>query len=280
MIQQKAPLAIHIVIHPKFEKKETYQNKIYSTFNRDVEDYLDRGLNIPVYFYDNSSNEIKHEKYEKNLVVILIDDEMVCDDEFIVKDIVSHPKLTIVPVALSRNSSKKDKFFDQYNYIQAYKENNNLEDEIEYVLFELAHAVSTLLFHKKSLKIFLSHAKKDGAEIAIKFKNYLGEETKLDDFFDTNSIKNSDDWRQALKDGVEESILLVFQTDQYASREWCRREILMGKEASVPIVVVNRLKSVEKRAFPYMANIPTVTLSKKNDYQKIIFNYSMLRGFF
>lgn len=32
---------------------------------------MDRGLNIPVYFYDDSSNEIKNEKYEENLIVIL-----------------------------------------------------------------------------------------------------------------------------------------------------------------------------------------------------------------
>jgi len=267
----KAPLAIHIVTHPKFQEKELYLNRLYSTFNRNVENYLDRGLNIPLYFYDTPQPIVK-EKYEKNFVALLVDDEMVLDDAFDVSSVVEETELTIMPVAISKNSSKKGEFFSKYNYINAYKAERNIEEEVEYVLFELAHAISSSLFEKKSLKIFLSHAKKDGEEIAIEFKNYLGAKTKLDDFFDANSIKNSEDWRDALKRGVEESVLLAFQTDAYSTREWCRREILMAKESAIPMVVVNSLQALEKRAFPYMANVPTVTMQSSDDFQKVIFH--------
>ena len=269
-MQKKAPLAIHIITHPNFKEKELYLNRLYSTFNRNVEDYLDRGLNIPIYFYD-SPHSIAKEKYEKNFVALFVDDEMVLDDGFDVTSMVTDSALTLMPVAFSQSASKKGAFFSQYNYINAYKSERDIADEVEYVLFELAHAVSSLLFGKKSLKVFLSHAKKDGVDIAIEFKNYLGTQTKIDDFFDANSIKNSDDWRETLKKGVEESVLLAFQTDEYSTREWCRREILMAKEFSVPMVVVNHLSSLEKRAFPYMANVPTVTMQSKDDFQKVVF---------
>jgi hypothetical protein len=265
-MQKKAPLAIHIITHPKFKEKELYFKKLYSIFNRNVENYLDRGLNIPIYLYD-TPQPIAKEKYEKNFVALFIDDEMVLDDDFDIADMTQDSELTVIPIALSKNAYKKGQFIADYNNIQAYKNNY----EVEYILFELAHAIGTLLFGGKSLKVFLSHAKKDGVDIALEFKKYLGNNTNLDDFFDANSIKNSDDWRKALEDGVKDSVLLAFQTDEYSTREWCRREILMAKKFAVPMVVVNHLTSLEKRSFPYMANVPTVTMQSKNDFQKVVF---------
>ena len=61
--------------------------------------------------------------------------------------------------------------------------------------------------------------------------------------------------------------MLAIQTDAYASREWCRREILMAKQMQRPLVVVNALSENEDRSFPYLGNVSTLRW-KMNQIQK------------
>jgi len=262
----KAPLAIHVIMHKNFEAQEQYKESLYSTFNRNTKQYLERCLNIPIYFYTKNPVIIDKYKYEKNFVVIVIDKQMLFDRDFKLSNIIEDRELTIRTIALTQNAYKKADFFARYNFIRAYEKRDN---QLENILFELAHDIGSLLLEKKNLKLFLSHAKNDGLEIALEFKKYIEVETKLDNFFDVNSIKNADDWRDIIREGVEESGILIFQTDEYSSREWCRQEVLMAKKSNVPIVAIDCLKKFEKRSFPYMANIPRVKLN--NNYKDIVY---------
>ena len=76
---EKLPIAIHIISHKDFLDREEYNNEIYATFSKDLNDYLSRGINIPVFCYDSDKCVIRKHKYEKNIVVILIDDKLVLD---------------------------------------------------------------------------------------------------------------------------------------------------------------------------------------------------------
>ena len=46
---EKLPIAIHIISHKDFLDREEYNNEIYATFSKDLNDYLSRGINIPVF---------------------------------------------------------------------------------------------------------------------------------------------------------------------------------------------------------------------------------------
>ena len=53
---------------------------------------------------------------------------------------------------------------------------------------------------------------------------------------------------------------MAVHTDTYSSREWCRREIIEAKRCNVPMIVVNCVRDVDERAFPYMGNVPNVRM--------------------
>lgn len=268
----KAPLAIHIICHEDFEDKELYERAIFSTFNRDIENYLERGINIPVYFTESSDIKDNSSKYVKNVVVIFVDDEMLLDSSFNLDDIFTDSSLRIIPVAITSNAHKKHSYISDHSFLRAY-DYKEKEQQTFYVLFELGHEIYKYLTQKDELSIFLSHAKLDGEDIAKKFKNYIDNDTKLKSFFDATDIQNLHEWAKVLEEGVDSSILLAIQTDKYSSREWCRKEVLLAKKYNVPIVAVNSLERFEDRGFPYMGNMPTITMSDtKDNYQEIIFH--------
>nr|WP_293294697.1 hypothetical protein [Allomuricauda sp.] len=91
-------------------------------------------------------------------------------------------------------------------------------------------------------------------------------------FFDTVDIANGYDFAKQFEKEIKHSALVVFHTDEYSTREWCRREVLIAKKHKSPIVVVHNLKEGEKRAFPYLGNMPTTTLvdDKFLDFYKIV----------
>ena len=62
--------------------------------------------------------------------------------------------------------------------------------------------------------------------------------------------------------------MVVFQTDEYSSREWCRIEVITAKRYKSPIVIVNAINSGEKRSFPYIGNTPTIRWN--NNFDDII----------
>jgi hypothetical protein len=57
---------------------------------------------------------------------------------------------------------------------------------------------------------------------------------------------------------------LAVQTDYFASREWCRREVLAAKRFAVPMVVLNAVQNGEPRSCPYLGNVPSVRWKADN----------------
>ncbi len=79
------------------------------------------------------------------------------------------------------------------------------------------------------VKVFLSHAKADSVVEARLLRDYLYRETQLGAFFDENDIALGYDFGDVLERALhpgETAALIVLQSDAYASRPWCRREIL------------------------------------------------------
>jgi hypothetical protein len=206
----------------------------------------------------------------------------------------------VFPVALFEQAYEFGNGLEVYQFIRAFKggltsdayfqvtgkNDFDLSDESDFNLTigkikrELLHDCARLMMNFQStsedkeedkalpspIKLFLSHAKKDGLETTTKFKNYIDSELKLDVFFDTVDIADGYNFEQQIEAGIKNSALVVFHTDEYSSREWCRIEVLIAKRNKCPIVVVHDIKIGEKRAFPYLGNTPTITY--KSDEQK------------
>lgn len=288
----KYPLNIYIVWHPDFEFGKRIAEDLYSTFCRDYNLPLSRGLNIPVYFrFVKLENglplDINFQDAERNAVVLLIDGEYLLDKSFITftKNIVENidDNNRVFPLAFSDYAYSIGCGLSTQQFIDGTKffgEKLNLEksedfiNSIKKVKTELLHDFSRLIwnFHERQkdtesqrigspIKLFLSHAKKDGEDIALRFKKFIESNLKLDVFFDTVDIANGYEFAAQFESEISKSALIVFQTDEYSSREWCRREVLIAKREKSPIVVVHNIKDGEKRAFPYLGNMPTTVLA-------------------
>ena len=81
------------------------------------------------------------------------------------------------------------------------------------------------------LRVFLSYARKDGRDIAKSVRFAMQEYGEVQVFMDEHDIKPGDQWRQRLADELSDgSAMLAIITDRYASRPWCREELLKFRE--------------------------------------------------
>lgn len=300
----KYPLNIYVVWHPDCKIGKTIAEEIYSTFCRDFQNPLSRGIGIPVYFrYIKLDNEqpipIETSEAEKNAIILLIDHSFYMDDDY--RNYVENlQKLVdnnnrIYPVSLCNKAHTIGCGLGNLQFINALKFNEtdldlsikeDLKLSIKKILTDVLHDCSRLLLAFQPIcddeeddrigspvKLFLSHAKVDGEEITIEFKKFIENHLKLDVFFDTVDIANGYNFAKQFEKEIKHSALVVFHTDEYSTREWCRREVLIAKKHKSPIVVVHNLKVGEKRAFPYLGNMPTTTLKddKFLDFYKIVY---------
>lgn len=300
----KYPLNIHVVWHEDSPISKKIATELYNTFSRDYKKPLSRGLGIPVYFRykklsDGSLLPIDFTNAEKNAIILLIDEEYFDDDVYVeyTKQLLDEVDNNnrVFPISLYEKaytiSSELSKIqFTNARVFLNQKLDLELEEDltkaIEKIKSEILHDCSRLImdFQKiaddtetdrinSPVKLFLSHAKKDGEILAIKFKQFIENNLKLDVFFDTVDIANGYDFAEQFSQNISESALLVFHTDEYSNREWCRREVLFAKKHKSPIVVVHSIKNGENRAFPYLGNMPTTVLTEENDYNfyKIVY---------
>ena len=87
------------------------------------------------------------------------------------------------------------------------------------------------------IKVFISHAKRDrhAIDISKRIRDYIYQETQLTAFFDENDIalgyRFGEVLDQTLKSGV--AAMIAVNSDSYAARPWCRREIQVFSRPTV-----------------------------------------------
>lgn len=301
----KYPLNIYIVWHPDSLVGETIAKELYNTFCRDYKNPLSRGLGIPVYFRsskldNNKPVSIAFSDAEKNAVICLIDDEYFLDNYFkeFTSEIVAQldDNNRVYPIKLFEKAHCMGCGLSNLQFVDAmvffkdkldFQIEEDLSKAIKKIKSEVLHDCARLLMdyhpifkdrekHRigSPVKLFLSHAKFDGQSTTIKFKQFIENNLKLDVFFDTVDIANGYDFAKQFEQEILNSALVVFHTDEYSNREWCRREVLIAKRHKSPVVVVHKITEGEKRAFPYLGNMPTTVLNDSDEelsFYKIVY---------
>ncbi len=279
-MKYQSPLNIYVIWHPKFKEGVEYAKRIYGLLCRDSSNPLSRGIGIPVFYrssYPISENKpipVELKEAKRNALIVLLDDEMFNDNNW--ADYISvllskvDSKTRIFPVALSNCAYYQNEgALNKYQFIKLdwFSE---LEDKWLILKHAILHDLSRLMIdilpsHEQSIneepppiKIFISHAKLDGENMALDFKNYIQNNSKLNTFFDAYDIADGYDFDAQIKNHLKNSALVVFHTDEYSNREWCRIEVIVAKRNKSPLVIVHDIKSGEKRSFPYMGNVPTI----------------------
>jgi hypothetical protein len=228
---------------------------------------------------------------------VLISDDFVADKAFknyldSIFDICqTEPnKRRIYPVALSQSAYHITSKISPINFIRIVNEDKTACcQKIEIAHFKqikspVLHELCRLLLNMKKsmdekdsltvsppIKLFISHSKHDDSLLdAIKFRDFINSQTQLKTFFDANDISFGSNFGDVIKNSAKEkdSALVVFQSDSYADREWCRIEVIEAKSAGCPIVIVNAIQNGERRVFPYLGNYPSIRY--KNNFVEII----------
>jgi hypothetical protein len=114
--------------------------------------------------------------------------------------------------------------------------------------------------------LFISHAKVDGVEDAVRIRQRLDEtDFGIEPFVDANDLTGGELFSEELEAEISDSTLLAIHTDSYGSRPFCRWEVLRAKYHWRPIYIVHRLKQGESRVFPYGGNAPLIVVTELND---------------
>lgn len=274
----KYPLSIYVLWHPDNYQGFEYANTIFSTFSRNVQHPLQRGIGIPTYFISNPKNlmeTINWEEAEQTCLLFFIDEHMIIDDaplkwEQEVLAIYNHchknqNKTLFYPIATYEQASQFSTKLNISNRLNLYDfESQEKEDEL---LLQIAFKLSTRLYPLKNnerelpVTVFISHARQDGSNLALLVKETIDKlRFGLTSFIDVKDIGKGEHFEKEINSAITESIFLVLNTDEYSSREWCIKEILYAKQHHCPIVHVNATKNHTKRVFPYLGNFPSVKL--------------------
>lgn len=268
----KAPLAMYVLWHTQFREGSIHAETIFSEFNRNVEDPLARGIGIPVFFRNNGPLEpIKYDVHQFVVIVALIDATFVLDNDppdlysKYLRDIVNTAPVNtlVIPIAFEKSAFALE--LNNLNFVRLYEKKNTKEFLINYIAHETTRHLYALEKIRTGspppLRLFISHAKVDGVDIAKQIKGFVESSFDLKTFFDANDIAIGYDFTKEIEDNIKTTVVIAIHTDNYSSREWCRREVLLAKLHNRPIVVLNCFKNGESRSFPYMANVLTVHFS-------------------
>mgnify|MGYP003498787708 FL=1 len=270
----QTPLSVYLLIDKNNSLASEIFNRFYTLLCRDVGKPLSDGLDIPVYLISNDENgEIKSidfEQSEKNAIFFFADMAVYLGDTKW-RDYILKLKKQIeggAPAVLY--SVKQFEYATDLSFIKKDQMIIPPNDDIIAGWDEVSsHIYDCLIRYMKDmtqdkLKLFISHAKRDGLVVAENLRNSLRSKTKLDSFFDKNDIIEGVDFEKQIKENVKSSLLMVLDSDAYGTRQWCQKEILCAKKYGVPIVVVDMHSDVITRTFPYMGNVPSVRLKDDN----------------
>ena len=274
---------VYLVWHPNCSDGQQLAEHLFRHLCGDPAHPLLRGQGIPVHFRSTpfkagteTPRPINLKDSLNSAIFVLVDDHMVISKSW--QDYVeqlwaegsksaSHHR--VYPVALTSFSYNLSRAIAKTNFLRIYEE-IGAEAQQDKLLRQVLHACCRQLKQVESgepmdsgkapppVRLFLSHAKQDGVEMAKGVRRWIEEDESLNTFFDAKDIAPGYDFIQEIEAGLKDSALLICQTDAYATRYWCRWEVLTAKKYRVPALLVSALNVGEERSFPYLGNTPTL----------------------
>ena len=140
-----------------------------------------------------------------------------------------------------------------------------------YILQACRHLLAKTVFgssHNKKklkLKLLMSHAKKDSLPLANSLRSALNQKEYFATWYDAKDLAGVPNWRRAIRDGVNNSVVVVLRTEKYDTRPWCRQEFVWADQCAVPIVCVEARNSLEYASDILAASrVPTVRIPDGN----------------
>lgn len=163
----------------------------------------------------------------------------------------------LLPIRLE-SAVSEGRLHEAFQHIQAIEAGDGLCREVAQAIAQFTRPQAG------RLQVFLSHTKRGGPvgnpKALVHRVREMILETRLADFFDAQDLQPGSDWSEKLLTEAATSAMLAIRTDQYASREWCQKEVLAAKRAGMPVVILDALTFGEERGSFLMDNMPRIPL--------------------
>ena len=277
------PLLVHFVYHPASPDAADLALRLHAHLN---DDPAVPGLRIPTLFVPDDktgappTEEVLPSEADRVAVVLLADDYLVanawesypngrrwCDYVVSLSAACAGTRRHVFfPVQLSEAAWPIDPRLAGLNFLRASSIGDNAHRE-SFVARRLVHALCRHLGGDQATEdtppvtIFVSHTKLDldiEPKVVCSLLTELAATQPTKTWFDSGDIETGSQFAHAIERGVADAALIAVLTDSYASRAWCRREILLAKRYQRPFIVINALREKEVRSFPYVGNVPVL----------------------
>lgn len=271
------PLTICFIWHPSdSETVSPILDAVRLSFARNKDKPFSRGLNVPLFFFSSQSSgkppiHYPDEIANNNVIFVFTSVHTVGRKEWrgYIEGFPQSPSIHIVPIAIDDEGYSHGGALSGLNCLRI--KDWPVEHRCLNAVVALAHEIyrfgcKTISPGVKgvesSITIFLSHSKSGdtGIHVSDRIKRFI-DDSNMNRFFDANEISPGYHFNREIEKHISTSTLLAIETDAYSSRYWCQREILIAKQYSRPIVVVNCLEDFEDRIFPAASNVPCVHIS-------------------
>lgn len=259
-------LSVIVVWHPGSHRAREMAGVMFRALDADPDVPAFRGLGIPVRFrtaLDAAAVPVPivFGTALHTAVFVLVDDEFAADTKWRAygDDLVAAAGASdrVIPVALTATSNLPPGLAAlQAIRLEGFEPPADQTELLNRAMHDLCQMLDP---DAGKVKVFLSHAKRDGLEITTEVRRHLRESAGMAEFFDAMDIPDGVGFAECMKGNAGSlPVLLAVHTDSYSSREWCRLEVLEAKKRRVPIVVLTAVHGREARSFPYMGNVPVV----------------------
>ena len=271
------PLLIHLIFHPASKEARSLAIDLHGAFN---DDPILPGLRLPTVVVPEDGTNAAPTRYdlngaERSVVIVLADDNMAADrppagrvswPEFVadLADRCGDDRHRFLPVQLSQYAWPLHARLEGTNFIRAWGEpagNRTAWTERRIVIEICRFLLGEKRGEQAPVRIFLSHAKQDintEPKLFDALVQHLNATQPVSTWVDSGKIEAGKDFGSAIEAGICDSAVLVLETTNYSSRPWCRRELLVAKQLARPVVVVDGLKGLDVRSFPYSGNVPVM----------------------
>ncbi len=113
------------------------------------------------------------------------------------------------------------------------------------LLYALHHALRLFAPVSGGMRLFFSHAKRDGVPLTTAARDWMKRLKGLQSFYDTEDLDLNGDIDAQLSQAVASSMIVVFRSDVFDQRYWCQKEVLWAEEHFRPVITVDARWQIE-----------------------------------
>ena len=296
------PVTIYVVHHPECSEANALASHLFEWFRLSSLSGESSGgaAGLPVYYRRQLDSKGLVPKFDfkgadHNVVILLVDEKMVAQPKWLKaadglasrirkmqkatgnqKSARKKGQVQLLPVALHESFYRTGKLYEGFNPIRLLGLGQKRQESV--LRRSATEAIARALCadnagNPKPLNVFLSHAKRDGRQIAESLRDGIRQVSQLVAWYDANDLPYGTAWASPIEKAAKEgtAAMIAAVTDAYPTRSWCRREAMLARRPRLipgsesnrvwqvqPIVAVHRPDREWARGIPMLQSVPRI----------------------